>query len=162
MDLQPFGVSGESVCMSFRHQVKRLPHILVHELASQAAAATGYRPKLPVEPRSAISRERGELRGSGADTLIQPAHSASRFDFVKARSRYTLDSLNSGRVKEPMNSGPLVRGDVRMSQPGTLAAALAFVPNWWQETTDPFALDSLLADWSQGVRMAGVRGRAAR
>ena len=35
-----------------------------------------------------------------------------------------------------------------MSQPGTLAAALAFVPNWWQETADPFALDSRLTEWS--------------
>ena len=40
-------------------------------------------------------------------------------------------------------------GDARMSQPGTLAAALAFVPNWWQETGDPFAIDSLLTGWSK-------------
>jgi signal transduction histidine kinase len=45
-----------------------------------------------------------------------------------------------------------------MSQPGTLAAALAFVPNWWQETADPFALDSLLASWSKacGWRACGL------
>lgn len=45
-----------------------------------------------------------------------------------------------------------------MSQPGTLAAALAFVPNWWQETVDPFALDSLLLGWAKacGWRACGV------
>jgi signal transduction histidine kinase len=45
-----------------------------------------------------------------------------------------------------------------MSQPGTLAAALAFVPNWWQETADPFALDSLLTEWSRacGWRACGL------
>jgi signal transduction histidine kinase len=45
-----------------------------------------------------------------------------------------------------------------MSQPGTLAAALAFVPNWWQETADPVTLDSLLTGWSKacGWRACGV------
>ena len=43
-----------------------------------------------------------------------------------------------------------------MSQPGTLAAALAFVPNWWQETVDPFALDSLLTGVVEGMRLAGL------
>ena len=45
-----------------------------------------------------------------------------------------------------------------MSQPGTLAAALAFVPNWWQETADPFALDSRLTEWSRacGWRACGL------
>jgi len=45
-----------------------------------------------------------------------------------------------------------------MSQPGTLAAALAFVPNWWQETADPFALDSRLTEWSHacGWRACGL------
>jgi len=45
-----------------------------------------------------------------------------------------------------------------MSQPGTLAAALAFVPNWWQDTADPFALDSLLTNWSRacGWRACGL------
>src|SRR5262245_45369743 len=36
-----------------------------------------------------------------------------------------------------------------MSQPGTVAAAIAFVPNWLAETADPAALDSLLAGWSK-------------
>src|SRR5262245_38348725 len=36
-----------------------------------------------------------------------------------------------------------------MSQSGTLAVALAFVPNWWQETTDPLALDMLLGNWAR-------------
>ena len=45
-----------------------------------------------------------------------------------------------------------------MSQPGTLAAALAFVPNWWQETADPFALRPLLTSWSKacGWRACGL------
>jgi signal transduction histidine kinase len=45
-----------------------------------------------------------------------------------------------------------------MSQPGTLAAALAFVPNWWQETADPVALDSLLTGWGKaaGWRACGM------
>jgi signal transduction histidine kinase len=49
-------------------------------------------------------------------------------------------------------------GEARMSQPGTLAAALAFVPNLWQETADPFALDSLLTGWSKacGWRACGL------
>lgn len=36
-----------------------------------------------------------------------------------------------------------------MSVPGTLSAALAFVPNWWQESTDPTAFDVLLAGWAR-------------
>lgn len=36
-----------------------------------------------------------------------------------------------------------------MSAPGTLSAALAFVPNWWQESADPGAFDALLAGWAQ-------------
>lgn len=39
-----------------------------------------------------------------------------------------------------------------MSQPGTLAAALAYVPHWWQETSDPTGLDALLHGW---VRACG-------
>ena len=42
-----------------------------------------------------------------------------------------------------------------MSSPGSLSAALAFVPNWWLETTDPAALDTLLVGWA---RAAGWRG----
>src|SRR4051794_5133132 len=44
-----------------------------------------------------------------------------------------------------------------MSNPGTLSAALAFVPNWWQETTKPAALDALLLGWAKaaGWRAAG-------
>jgi signal transduction histidine kinase len=44
-----------------------------------------------------------------------------------------------------------------MSNPGTLSIALAFVPNWWQETTDPGAFDKLLRGWSQacGWRACG-------
>lgn len=36
-----------------------------------------------------------------------------------------------------------------MSAPGTLSAALAFVPNWWQESTGPAAFDALLAGWGR-------------
>jgi len=36
-----------------------------------------------------------------------------------------------------------------MSQPGTLSAMLAFVPNWWQETTNPAGLGSLLVGWAK-------------
>lgn len=44
-----------------------------------------------------------------------------------------------------------------MSAPGTLSAALAFVPNWWQETTDAGAFDALLARWGRacGWRACG-------
>jgi signal transduction histidine kinase len=44
-----------------------------------------------------------------------------------------------------------------MSNPGTLSAALAFVPNWWQETTEAGALEKLLRSWSQacGWRSCG-------
>jgi signal transduction histidine kinase len=41
-----------------------------------------------------------------------------------------------------------------MSHPGTLTAALSFVPHWWQETTDPAAFDALLTGW---VRVCGWR-----
>lgn len=39
-----------------------------------------------------------------------------------------------------------------MSQPGTLSAALAFVPHWWQDATDASALDAVLGSW---VRACG-------
>jgi len=44
-----------------------------------------------------------------------------------------------------------------MSNPGTLSAALAFVPNWWQETAEAGAFDKLLRGWSQacGWRACG-------
>ena len=44
-----------------------------------------------------------------------------------------------------------------MSTPGTLSAALAFVPNWWQETTDAAAFDGLLSGWARacGWRACG-------
>ncbi|MFM8272629.1 MAG: ATP-binding protein [Gemmata sp.] len=44
-----------------------------------------------------------------------------------------------------------------MSTPGTLSTALAFVPNWWQETADPASFDTLLADWARacGWRACG-------
>jgi signal transduction histidine kinase len=44
-----------------------------------------------------------------------------------------------------------------MSTPGTLSAALAFVPTWWQETTDANAFDALLCGWSRacGWRACG-------
>ena len=44
-----------------------------------------------------------------------------------------------------------------MSTPGTLTSALAFVPNWWQETTDPAAFDALLSGWARacGWRACG-------
>ena len=42
-----------------------------------------------------------------------------------------------------------------MSVPGSLAAALAHLPNWWCETTDPHAFDALLGAWH---RAAGWRG----
>jgi signal transduction histidine kinase len=44
-----------------------------------------------------------------------------------------------------------------MCNPGTLSAALAFVPNWWQETTDPTAVDGLLVGWARacGWRACG-------
>jgi signal transduction histidine kinase len=44
-----------------------------------------------------------------------------------------------------------------MSNPGTLSAALAFLPQWWQETTDAGTFDLLLRGWSQasGWRACG-------
>ena len=44
-----------------------------------------------------------------------------------------------------------------MANPGTLSAALAFVPNWWQEAADPGTFDRLLRGWSQacGWRACG-------
>ncbi|MDY3563601.1 HAMP domain-containing histidine kinase [Gemmata sp. JC673] len=44
-----------------------------------------------------------------------------------------------------------------MSTPGTLSAALAFVPNWWQESADPAAFDVLLVNWARacGWRACG-------
>lgn len=41
-----------------------------------------------------------------------------------------------------------------MANPGTLSAALAFVPGWWQDAADPAAFDALLAGW---VRACGWR-----
>lgn len=45
-----------------------------------------------------------------------------------------------------------------MNNPGTLSAALAFVPNWWQETVDPGAIDGLLVGWARacGWRACGI------
>jgi signal transduction histidine kinase len=45
-----------------------------------------------------------------------------------------------------------------MTNPGTLSAALAFVPNWWQETADPAAFDGLLVGWSRacGWKACGI------
>ena len=44
-----------------------------------------------------------------------------------------------------------------MSSPGTLSAALAYLPNWWLETADPAAFDSLLSGWARacGWRACG-------
>jgi signal transduction histidine kinase len=44
-----------------------------------------------------------------------------------------------------------------MSNPGTLSAALAFLPSWWQETADVGAFDRLLRGWAQacGWRACG-------
>src|SRR5579883_102120 len=44
-----------------------------------------------------------------------------------------------------------------MSAPGTLSAALTFLPNWWQETTEPTAFDSLFLGWARacGWRACG-------
>jgi signal transduction histidine kinase len=44
-----------------------------------------------------------------------------------------------------------------MSVPGTLSAALAFVPNWWHESTDAGAFDTLLTGWARacGWRASG-------
>jgi hypothetical protein len=44
-----------------------------------------------------------------------------------------------------------------MSSPGTLSAALAYLPQWWQETADPGAFDALLAGWARacGWRACG-------
>ena len=41
-----------------------------------------------------------------------------------------------------------------MSNPGTLTAALAYLPNWWQEASDAVAFDGLLVGW---VRACGWR-----
>lgn len=44
-----------------------------------------------------------------------------------------------------------------MSSPGTLSAALAYLPQWWQETADPAVFDSLLSGWARacGWRACG-------
>ncbi len=44
-----------------------------------------------------------------------------------------------------------------MSNSGTLSAALAFVPSWWQEATDTTTLDTLLVGWARacGWRACG-------
>src|SRR4051812_12353627 len=49
------------------------------------------------------------------------------------------------------------RRDRIMSAPGSLAAALGFVPNWWQETSDPAGFDALLVGWAKacGWKSAG-------
>lgn len=56
-----------------------------------------------------------------------------------------------------------------MSSPGTLSAALAFLPNWWSETTDPAAFDVLLGGWARacgwracGFAWAGDTGSVVR
>lgn len=36
-----------------------------------------------------------------------------------------------------------------MSSPGTLSAALAFLPSWWQEASDPADFDALLLGWAR-------------
>lgn len=41
-----------------------------------------------------------------------------------------------------------------MTTPGTLPAALAYLPSWWQDTADPAAFDALLSGW---VRAGGWR-----
>ena len=41
-----------------------------------------------------------------------------------------------------------------MTTPGTLPAALAYLPSWWQDTAEPAAFDALLAGW---VRACGWR-----
>ena len=45
-----------------------------------------------------------------------------------------------------------------MNNPGTLSAALAFVPSWWQETSDPATIDALLVGWSRACawRACGI------
>jgi signal transduction histidine kinase len=44
-----------------------------------------------------------------------------------------------------------------MSAPGTLPAALSFLPQWWQDASDPTAFDALLAGWARacGWRACG-------
>jgi signal transduction histidine kinase len=44
-----------------------------------------------------------------------------------------------------------------MSAPGTLSAALAFLPNWWQEAADAATFDALLNGWARacGWRTCG-------
>ncbi len=44
-----------------------------------------------------------------------------------------------------------------MSSSGTMSAALAFVPNWWQEATDSGTFDRLLKGWAHacGWRACG-------
>jgi signal transduction histidine kinase len=56
-----------------------------------------------------------------------------------------------------------------MSAPGTLSAALAFVPNWWQESAEPAAFDALLAGWARacgwkacGFAWAGEAGGVSK
>jgi signal transduction histidine kinase len=45
-----------------------------------------------------------------------------------------------------------------MPQPGSQAAALAYLPHWWQEPADASALDLLLAGWVRacGFKAAGI------
>lgn len=44
-----------------------------------------------------------------------------------------------------------------MSAPGTLSAALVYLPHWWQESTDAAAFDALLVGWARacGWRTCG-------
>ncbi|MBA4189750.1 MAG: hypothetical protein C0467_17325 [Planctomycetaceae bacterium] len=45
-----------------------------------------------------------------------------------------------------------------MSEPGTLSTVLAFAPNWWQETTSPATLGTLLVGWAKacGWQACGI------
>ena len=43
-----------------------------------------------------------------------------------------------------------------MSIPGDLSAALAYVPRWWPDTTDPAALDGLLVGWLKATGWRAV------
>jgi signal transduction histidine kinase len=76
-------------------------------------------------------------------------------DFVQAHSRYTLNPLKFclrlNAARPPFGGA---RSGRDMSIPGDLSAALAFVPSWWQDTTDTAALDALLVGW---LRATGWR-----
>src|SRR5581483_8281842 len=70
-------------------------------------------------------------------------------DFVQARSRYGVPSHNFCYRQTLRPNRASAFGEAAMSQPGTLAAALAYVPAWWQETSDPTGLDALLGGWAK-------------